>query len=159
MAPRRRGVEMELVFPIPEALHPRLGETRSARPGEIGFRALRGFVQGVVDLVFEHEGRTFFVDWKSDRLPRWDTGTLDAHVSEHYRLQAQLYALGVLRLLGLADERDHAARFGGLLYCFLRGMDATGGGVRYLRPSWDELRRWEEELQARREWGRVEARP
>ena len=160
--PARREVEMELLFPIPEVSHPPLGAAGGAMTADgsvaaPGFRAERGFVQGVVDLVFEHDGRTWFVDWKSDRLARWDAATLDAHVAEHYRLQAQLYALGVLRLLAPRDERDHDARFGGLLYCFVRGMDAAGTGVWHLRPGWDDLRRWEEELRSRRDWGRVEA--
>jgi len=152
----RRAVEMELVFPIPEAWHPRLGDT--ALEGDaIGdgpvFRAGRGFVQGVVDLVFEHGGRTFFVDWKSDRLPAWDAPAIAAHVDDHYRLQARLYALGVLRLLELRGPDDHERRFGGLLYCFLRGMGPGGAGVHFARPAWDELRGWERELHERQDWG------
>ncbi|HEV8629653.1 MAG TPA: UvrD-helicase domain-containing protein [Thermoanaerobaculia bacterium] len=157
---QRRAVEMELVFPIPEDWHPRLGEAPPAG-GEAPFRAGRGFVQGVVDLVFEHGGRTYFVDWKTDRLASWSAAALGAHVDASYALQARLYALGVLRLLGLAGPADHEQRFGGLLYCFLRGMGFLGGmeagagdaGVYFARPSWDELRRWEDELRARTEWG------
>jgi len=148
----RRAVEMELVFPIPEAWHPRLGELPT-EDGVAPFRAGRGFVQGVVDLVFEHGGRTYFVDWKTDRLPAFDESAIRTHVGEHYTLQAQLYALGVLRLLELRDEEDHACRFGGLLYCFLRGMGEGGAGVYFARPSWQELRGWENELRARTSWG------
>jgi exodeoxyribonuclease V beta subunit len=153
----RRAVEMELVFPIPEAAHPRLGEA-PAEDAEAPFRAGRGFVQGVVDLVFEHGGRTYFVDWKSDRLAAWDDEAIRRHVAEHYALQAQLYALGVLRLLGLRGEEDHERRFGGLLYCFLRGMgdpknNQSGAGVHFARPSWQQLRGWEDELRERTNWG------
>ena len=153
----RRAVEMELVFPIPEAWHPRLGEPR-ADDGAPPFRAGRGFVQGVVDLVFEHDGRTYFVDWKSDRLPNWGAGAIAAHVDNAYALQARLYAIGVLRLLGLDGPEDHARRFGGLLYCFLRGMGGGGAragaeGVYFARPGWEELLAWESELRARADWG------
>jgi exodeoxyribonuclease V beta subunit len=153
----RRAVEMELVFPIPETAHPRLGES-PAEDAAAPFRAGRGFVQGVVDLVFEHRGRTYFVDWKSDRLAAWDDDAIRRHVAEHYALQAQLYALGVLRLLDLRGEEDHERRFGGLLYCFLRGMgdpknNQSGAGVYFARPSWQELRGWEDELRERTSWG------
>ncbi len=167
----RRAVEMELVFPIPESAHPRLGAVVDD-DAALAFRAGRGFVQGVVDLVFEHEGRTYFVDWKSDRLAAWDADSIRRHVAAHYELQAQLYSLGVLRLLTLGGAGDHAERFGGLLYCFLRGMEGPmaagarerdgraqrehgpgGAGVYFARPSWDELRRWERELHERTDWG------
>ena len=149
----RRAVEMELVFPIPEGWHPRLGELPVEDESRAPFRAGRGFVQGVVDLVFEHGGRTYFVDWKSDRLAAWDGEAIRGHVAEHYALQAQLYALGVLRLLELRGAEDHERRFGGLLYCFLRGIGSGGAGVYFARPSWDELRGWEDELRARTHWG------
>ncbi len=148
----RRAVEMELVFPIPEAWQPRLGEP-VAKGGAAPFRAGRGFVQGVVDLVFEHQGRTYFVDWKSDRLPSWGAGALAVHVADAYALQAQLYALGVLRLLAIRDAADHSRRFGGLLYCFLRGMGNDGEGVHFARPRWEELCAWEAELRHREDWG------
>ncbi|HEV8238384.1 MAG TPA: UvrD-helicase domain-containing protein [Thermoanaerobaculia bacterium] len=149
----RRAVEMELVFPIPEAWHPKLGELPADNESRAPFRAGRGFVQGVVDLVFEHAGRTYFVDWKSDRLAAWDAEAIRRHVGEHYALQAQLYALGVLRLLELRSAEDHARRFGGLLYCFLRGIGSGGAGIYFARPSWEELRGWEDELRERAHWG------
>ena len=142
---------MELLFPIPELAHPRLGD-RTQGDDALPFRAERGFVQGVVDLVFEHAGRTYFVDWKSDRLASYAPDAVARHVAETYALQAQLYALGVVRLLELRDADDHARRFGGFLYCFLRGM-GEGGGVVFQRPSWEQLRAWENDLRARREWG------
>jgi exodeoxyribonuclease V beta subunit len=155
---------MELLYPIPERWHPRAGHTVTAPAAEPGaepvderpFRAERGYVQGVVDLVFEHEGRTYLVDWKSDRLPTYDAATVDAHVAAHYALQARLYTLGVLRLLALGGASPEA-RFGGLLYCFLRGMGGEDGtAVWFLRPAGTELSAWEDELRARREWGRAE---
>jgi exodeoxyribonuclease V beta subunit len=159
-SPLLRAVEMELVFPIPEGNHPPLGVAPPPDAAAPPFGAGRGHVQGVVDLVFEHAGRTFFVDWKTDRLPGWDAAGVAAHVEEHYRLQAQLYSLGVVRLLALRDASDHERRFGGLLYCFLRGM-ATGGGagVYFERPSWERLLGWERDLAQRRSWGQAPADP
>ncbi len=147
----RRLAEMSFLYPIPEPAGPRLGE---ALPGPDGPSLLvdRGFVRGVVDLVFEHAGRTYFLDWKSDRLPSFDAETIAAHVHLNYDLQARLYALGVLRMLGIRDAVDYDARFGGMVYAFVRGMEPAGDGrtgVCFERPTWDEVRAWEEELRSR----------
>jgi exodeoxyribonuclease V beta subunit len=137
--------EMEFVFPIPERDHPTLADAVD-EPLSIG----RGYVRGSLDLAFEHEGVTYFVDWKSDSLRSYAPDALGRHVREHYQEQATLYALAVVKLLGVRTREEHVARFGGLLYCFLRGLDANGDGVWSARPSWDELLAWESALRARR---------
>jgi exodeoxyribonuclease V beta subunit len=98
-------------------------------------------------LVFEHAGRVYWADWKSDYLPRYTTATVGHHVEAHYDTQAQLYTLGMVRLLGITDEAAYEERFGGLLYVFLRGFahGAVGEGLYFARPAWstvcaDELR-------------------
>lgn len=134
----RRVAEMSLLYPIPEEAHP----PPTAAPGaplEIG----RGFVRGVVDLVFEHGGRVYFLDWKSDRLPSFAAEAIARHVDASYALQARLYTLGVTRAFGLTTEAEYEARFGGLLYVFLRGMP---GAISFARPSHAELLSWEAEL-------------
>jgi exodeoxyribonuclease V beta subunit len=151
----RQVAEMEFLFPIPEPDHPRLGcVEREADAPEPAFRARHGFVQGVVDLVLEHGGRTFFLDWKSDLLARWGAADLEGHVAGRYDLQARLYALAVVRLLGITSPEDFARRFGGLFYCFVRGVAAAGpeGGLYFRRPSWQEVSGWERQLLGRREW-------
>lgn len=136
--------EMEFLYPFPEADHPPLGA-----PDGQPFRIERGFVKGFVDLVFEHEGLVYFADWKSDLLEAWDPGSLETHVRDHYRLQKQLYSLALVKQLGLSDERTYSKRFGGMLFCFLRGMRPGlegSAGVHFERPSWDEVRGWEARL-------------
>ncbi len=102
-----------------------------------------------MDLVFEHEGLTYFLDWKSDSLPRWDPALLSAHVERNYRLQAKLYGLALVRMLGARDCAGYQKSFGGFLYCFLRGMRAPGSGIEGIhaeRPDWKTITAWEEEL-------------
>jgi exodeoxyribonuclease V beta subunit len=112
----------------------------------------RGFVRGVIDLVFEQEGRVYVVDYKSDRLPSYDPETLAAHVETHYEVQARLYTLGVVRAFRLGREADYEARFGGLLYLFLRAEGDDG--VYLARPSYDEVDGWERALRDDAEpWG------
>lgn len=137
--------EMPFLQPIPETSHPPLEQ---AVFGERPLSIERGYLRGVVDLLFGHGGRTFVVDYKSDRLPSYEAGGLAEHVEASYRVQARLYVLGTLRALGIRGAEDYEARFGGLLYLFLRGLsaDAVGRGVWGERPTWDEVRGWDEDL-------------
>ncbi len=136
-------VELEFLFPLPEADHALLHRVQEVGAGQ-GFAVRRGYVQGYVDFVFRDRGLTYFADWKSDVLPDYGQATLRPHVATHYGLQAKLYALGVVRLLGLETAEDYAQRFGGLLYVFLRGMPE--GGVYFERPAWEDILRYEQEL-------------
>jgi exodeoxyribonuclease V beta subunit len=128
----REAREMEFLFPFPEAAG----------------GADRGYVKGFVDLLFEHEGRVYFGDWKTDRLPSWDETVVEAHVAKNYALQEQLYALALVRMLGIANEADYEARFGGTLYLFVRGLP-DAGAVRSRRPSFAELSAWSHEIAER----------
>ncbi|MEO8125038.1 MAG: PD-(D/E)XK nuclease family protein, partial [Burkholderiales bacterium] len=114
----------------------------------LAFRTLRGYLKGFIDLVFEHEGRYFVLDWKSNHLG--DTPADYAHAGveaamvEHgYHLQALLYCVALDRLLrSRVPGYDPAQHFGGAIYLFVRGVrpgwrDASGAptGVRILRPA------------------------
>ena len=141
--------EVEFLYPIPERSHPRLSSAFASAPGLERFRIERGFIKGFVDLLFEHEGLTYFLDWKSDALPRWDADFLAAHVARNYKLQAKLYGLALVKMLGVHDRAACEKRFGGFLYCFVRGMRAGGSGVEGIyarRPDWTEIEAWEEDL-------------
>jgi exodeoxyribonuclease V beta subunit len=119
--------EMEFLFPFPAAAG----------------GADRGFVKGFIDVIFEHDGRAYLGDWKTDRLPAWDGASVDAHVARNYALQEQLYALALVQMLGITDEASHEARFGGTLYLFVRGMP---GAVRSRRPSFAEISDWRDQI-------------
>ena len=120
--------EVEFVYPYPEAD----GKLR------------RGYAKGFVDFVFEVAGLTYFCDWKRDLLPSWHEEALKEHVRRNYTLQAKLYTLALIKMLGVASEKDYLARFGGLVYCFVRGMPA--GGIYFERPSWTTISTWTDEL-------------
>ncbi len=130
--PARRLVEVAFVHPIPER--------------DAAAALERGYVRGVVDLLFEHEGRLWVLDWKSDRLERYDAPAMRTHVESSYEVQVRLYTLACARMFGLRDRDAYDARFGGLLYVFARGLDDAGRGALFLRPSFDERTRWERDL-------------
>ncbi len=135
--------EMEFVFPA----------SAPATPGPLAApSSVRAYVRGSLDLAFEHRGLTYFVDWKSDSLPSFDPDTVRRHVGAHYEEQLRLYALAIVKLLGLGTAAAYDARFGGLLYCFLRGIDGAGGGVFSTRPSFADVVRWDDDVTSGRSW-------
>lgn len=125
--------EMEFMFPIPEASHPELeltGQTVSIE---------RGFIKGYIDLLFEHAGKIYFADWKSDTLDAYEDDTLNEHVAANYATQAMLYTLATISHFGIVSREDYDARFGGYLYFFLRGGSASNHGVYAARATYDEV--------------------
>ncbi len=134
--------ELEFVYPIPEASHALLSAA-----GRGAWTVERGYLKGFVDIVFQDHERVYFADWKSDHLPSYEPGAIEDHVRKHYPLQAQIYTIGVIRLLQIRNRDDYEQRFGGLLYIFLRGMDGTGRrGVYFRRPAWSEVCDYEADL-------------
>jgi exodeoxyribonuclease V beta subunit len=143
--------EMEFLFPIPEAAHPLLSQ---ALPTAARWTIERGAVRGFVDFLFEHEGRVVVCDWKSDDLVDFAPSALAEHCREHYEVQARLYILATLRLARITEADSYANRFGGMLFCFLRGLsDAPHGsdgrperGMHFFKPAWSEILDWERAL-------------
>ncbi len=146
--------EMTFAYPIPEASHPLLGNPGAKVKQDQGlpFEVGRGYLQGLIDYVFEHEGQSYLLDWKSDRLTDFGPESIDLHIRNNYSLQAGIYSLAVVRLLGIDGEADYEARFGGILYIFLRGFQA-GEGAWFSRPAWADLLKLEQELLQRNQWG------
>lgn len=164
--------EVEFVYPIPTSLQMRvalglalgfaLGFDRglgAEPPAEHdSVRLERGYIKGIIDLGFEYQGRVFLVDWKSDILPDYSGKTMARHVSHEYPVQAELYTLALAKMLEITTPAQHQRRFGGLLYCFVRGMgqareaDRRQPGVYYIRPSFDSLAELEAALQQRSDY-------
>ncbi|HET6329256.1 MAG TPA: UvrD-helicase domain-containing protein [Holophagaceae bacterium] len=106
--------------------------------------AAGGRLTGALDALFEHEGRVFILDWKSNRLPGYGAAEVAACVAEDYALQVKIYTLAVLRVMGIGNEADYEARFGGAVYVFLRGLPE--GGQWAERPAWRDILAWQAEL-------------
>ena len=137
--------EMEFLYPIPTRPEdrPPPGPWQGDRQDRI--RLERGYIKGFIDLIFEFQGRVYLVDWKSDILSDYSGRSVARHVFREYQLQAQLYTIALARMLEIETESQHRRRFGGLLYCFMRGMgrplDAEGRqpAIFYTRPPLDKL--------------------
>lgn len=140
--------EMEFWFGVRQADLPRLDRCVAAHflPGRrrtmIDRGRLNGMLRGFVDLVFEHDGRYYVADYKSNWLGPDDTAyhaeaIADAMLAHRYELQAAIYLLALHRLLKarLGEHYDYEQHVGGALLFFLRGREAPGRGVQVLRPS------------------------
>ncbi len=137
IVPDRRLNEMEFYFPIADltleglrralATAPAGAPLRDATEGLDRLR-IQGFMKGYIDLIFEHEGRFYIVDYKSNDLgPRLDdygpeclTATMRSH---GYLLQYAIYTVALHRYLSLRlPDYDPAQHLGGVYYLFVRGM-------------------------------------
>lgn len=93
--------------------------------------AVGGYLNGVVDLAFEHEGRWWVMDWKSNHLGDDDDDYLpdrlsNAMMQAHYTLQYHLYGVALHRHLRVRQPGyDPARHWGGVAYLFLRGIDGA----------------------------------
>ncbi len=127
--------EAPFLYPIASTSDP-LGTV----PPDDGFVVEDGYLRGVIDVLFEHDGRAFLVDWKADVLADYGPDAIAAHVERHYRRQREIYLAALVRMLGVADADGYDARVGGFAFVFVRGLDHDGGrGVDFARPSWDAL--------------------
>ncbi|MBT9495980.1 MAG: exodeoxyribonuclease V subunit beta [Zoogloea sp.] len=101
---------------------------------------LNGMLKGFIDLVVEHEGRYYVIDYKSNWLGPDDaayTATAMAQeiLAKRYELQYVLYLLALHRLLKLRlPDYDYEQHMGGALYLFLRGSQSPTRGIHAERP-------------------------
>ena len=98
-------------------------------------RELRGMLMGFADLVFEHYGRYWVLDYKTNHLGPGDSSytpaALNAAMAEHrYDVQAALYLLALHRLLQARLGAAYRPRqhLGGAIYFFLRGLHGPARG-------------------------------
>ena len=104
-----------------------------------------GILNGIIDLTFEHDGKYYIVDWKTNWLGASDADYTPARIraamgNAGYILQSYLYAAALLRFLRQRGM-DYDA-FGGVYYVFLRGLSrGTPNGVWFDVPPRDCLER------------------
>ncbi|RYF76098.1 MAG: exodeoxyribonuclease V subunit beta, partial [Comamonadaceae bacterium] len=101
---------------------------------------LAGMLKGFIDLVFEHEGRYWVADYKSNWLgadaQAYDSAAMQAALLAHrYDVQYLLYVFALHRLLqARLPDYDYDQHVGGAVYLFLRGADAPTHGAFATRP-------------------------
>ncbi len=112
---------------------------RENRP-EAHETVFNGMLKGFIDLVFEHKGRYYVLDYKSNFLGEDDQAYITEAMREkilenRYDLQYVIYLLALHRLLkSRLPDYDYDTHVGGAVYLFLRGCDAPGAGAFTERP-------------------------
>lgn len=92
------------------------------------FPILEGIMNGKIDLFFEHKGKYYVLDWKSnylgDAVSNYEKPELQDTMSENnYHLQYLIYTLAVKKYLeSRLPNFNYKYQFGGVIYLFLRGM-------------------------------------
>ena len=103
-------------------------------------QVLNGMLKGFIDLVFEHQGRFYTLDYKSNWLGPCAEDYAPARMRERvlesrYDLQYVLYSLALHRLLrARLPDYDYDRHVGGTVTWFLRGLDAPSRGLHLERP-------------------------
>jgi len=94
-------------------------------------RSLEGLLTGFMDVVFEHVGRYYVLDYKSNKLAGYAPLDLAQGLLAHrYDVQFSLYLLALHRLLqARLPGYDYGKHMGGAVYLFTRGIDQDGAGV------------------------------
>jgi exodeoxyribonuclease V beta subunit len=101
---------------------------------------LNGMLKGFMDLVFEHEGRYYVADYKSNWLGADDEAYSPQRMRaqilhSRYELQYVLYLFALHRLLkARLPDYDYDEHIGGAVYLFVRGIGALSQGVHVERP-------------------------
>ncbi|PPA02659.1 exodeoxyribonuclease V subunit beta [Pseudomonas sp. MWU12-2312b] len=118
---------------------------------------LNGMFKGFIDLTFEHDGRYYVADYKSNWLGVDDAAYTEQAMEQsildnRYDLQYVLYLLALHRQLKarLADY-DYDRHVGGALYLFLRGTRASSQGVYFARPPKELIERMDRLFQGKPE--------
>jgi exodeoxyribonuclease V beta subunit len=136
----QRVNEMEFHFPLkrvaPQALRglfqdhggPLAAQKAAQHWHRLNFSPVHGFMKGFMDMVFQHDGRYYLVDWKSNHLGNaledYAPSRLGGAMNESfYHLQYHLYVVALdqwlrTRISGYRYDQH----FGGVYYLFIRGI-------------------------------------
>lgn len=121
----------------------------------LDFKTFQGMVTGVIDLVFEYNGKYYLADYKSNllgrRLEDYTADKLDeAIANRRYDLQYLIYTLALHRhLRQRIPDYDYQRHFGGVYYLFLRAMQPQTGkkyGIDFIQPDYTLIQKLDEEI-------------
>jgi exodeoxyribonuclease V beta subunit len=116
--------------------------------------SVRHYLKGFVDLIVEHGGRFYILDYKSDHLgssaENYSTDLLYTHMRDNgYIMQYYFYSMALyLYLRERLGDFDFDNVFGGVRYLFLRAAGSQGdAGIYSDRPDPGNIARFAEQVQ------------
>ncbi|AEG31299.1 exodeoxyribonuclease V subunit beta [Thiomicrospira cyclica] len=129
-------------------------QLNDAMPKDVPFLALKpqqlvGYLNGFIDLVFEHNGRYYLLDYKTNYLGSnsadYTPDRLFEEMQHHsYGLQFMLYSLALHQYLShRLPNYDYEQHFAGVVYGFVRGMNGKNAdtGIYHYRPNLADIER------------------
>jgi len=141
--------EMGFYFHLSRLATDRINTILAAEPTvtPLGYKVMRGYLTGFVDLICESRGKYYILDYKTNFLGEMMTdygpdNLIAAMQSHNYGLQYWIYTLVLHRhLQNLLPDYSYQKNFGGVMYLFVRGMspDIPGSGVFATLPDYDKL--------------------
>ncbi len=147
----KRKNEFEFNFAIPNKFDVSELETilnDEVRTIKTNYNEVQGMMTGFIDLFFEHDGKFYILDWKSnflgDSIEDYNqTGVANAMNESNYHLQYLIYALALDKYLtSKLPGFDFEQQFGGVIYLFLRGnREGEHTGVYTQKVTKEELKR------------------
>lgn len=152
LEPSKIKAELEFSFPAGgitlEAIEKIINAGNNQSPAEPapGITVKNGYMRGFIDLIFEHDGLYYILDWKSNHLGWADEDYSQQHTARAmeesgYNLQYHIYTAALDRFLkSRLESYNYDTDFGGVFYIFVRGITPSTG-VFFDRPSGDLIRR------------------
>ncbi len=110
--------------------------------------SFRGLITGVIDLIFEFEGKFYLADYKSNHLGySFEDYTADALsqaiIDRRYDLQYLIYSIALHRYLSKrVPDYKYETHFGGVYYLFIRAMRPEFGstyGIFFNLPDYQHI--------------------
>lgn len=157
----KRIPEFEFDFPVtsflPETLNALSDEKASVIIRRFKEQDLEGIMNGKMDLFFEHEGKYYILDWKSNYLGNtledYTAAALATGMNENnYHLQYYIYTLAAKKYLeSRLTSFDYEKQFGGVIYCFVRGIrQGMNTGIFTCKPPLSRILQMETSLSPNR---------
>jgi exodeoxyribonuclease V beta subunit len=119
----------------------------------INSQKISGYLKGFIDFFFEHEGKYYIADWKTNYLgnefSNYSKQAIETAMIEHkYKLQYMIYIIAIDKHLTNAIKNyTYEKDFGGVFYFFVRGMNSTGKyGIYFNKPSIDDIKKFKEQF-------------
>jgi exodeoxyribonuclease V beta subunit len=143
--------ELEFDFPIEESFDIQTLQSflmeDDHRIIQTGYGEVKGMLTGFIDLFFEHKGKYYILDWKSnflgDTLHHYNKSALMEGMNQsNYHLQYMIYSLAIKKYLEskFGTAFNFNKHFGGVIYLFLRGVrQGSDTGIYATKLSLEEV--------------------
>ncbi|MGQ1947874.1 UvrD-helicase domain-containing protein [Geofilum sp. OHC36d9] len=129
-------------------LHSLVPHINLKREGQI-----EGLMTGFIDLLFEHEGKFYILDWKSNYLGHsisyYTREKLEVAMQQsNYHLQYLIYTVATkLYLQNTIPDFDYNTHFGGVVYVYARACRKDGNtGIYFTKPEYRLIEKLEKVL-------------